>query len=276
MRDRRYTLWVLVLALVVVLNLPLPVTMRVRSAARDSFLPFQNVLSLVWHRVAGVVHVVGSRTAVIEERERLLQENATLRQRIRRLEGFELENQSLRKQLGISILSPRNLLFCEVVARGDLSGWWQTLQLSKGLDHGVRQNMAVITDAGLVGRVRTVSKHSSEVLLVSDPNCRVACRVVRTGALGVMQGAGVTMRGDTKLEMLATLNPCRMNYVPRTGALTAGDQIETSGLGGVFPEGIPVGEVFKAGLEPSGLYQWADVSPLALVGRLRYVFVVLE
>jgi rod shape-determining protein MreC len=250
LRDRRYMLWMLVLVLVVILNLPLPASMRVRSAARDGFAPFQNVLALVWHRAAGVLASVGNRTGVVEEREKLLQENATLRQRIRRLEGFERENQALRRQLGISILSPRNLLFCEVIARGDLSGWWQTIHLGKGLDHGVRQDMAVITDDGLVGRVRSVSRRTCEVLLVSDPNCRVACRVVRTGAFGVMRGAGMTLRGDTQLELLATLNPCRMDYVPRAGELQKGDRIETSGLGGVFPEGILVGEVLASGVAP--------------------------
>ncbi len=269
-------LWALVLALVVVLNLPLPVSMRVRSAVGDGVSPFQNVMTLVWRRVTGMAMVVGNRTAAVEEREALLQENAVLRQRIRRLESFKLENQALRRQLGTSILSPRNLLFCEVIARGDLSGWWQSIHLSKGLDDGVRQNMAVIADGSLVGRVRSVSRRSCEVLLVSDPNCRVSCRVVRTGDFGVMRGAGTTLRGSSKLEMLATLNPCRVDYVPRTGELKAGDRIETSGLGGVFPDGIPVGEVLEAGVEASGLYQWADVTPLALTGRLKYVFVVLE
>jgi len=161
------------------------------------------------------------------ERRALQAEIARLRDRMRTLEGFELENQVLRRQLGLAILSERDLLLCEVVARGDMSGWWRTIRINKGLDDGVREGMAVTAVEGLVGRTFSVSRHTCDVVLVTDPNCKIAARCPRTGALGIVRGAGIRLSGDTPLEMLAAVRPCQMDYVSRAHVLKPGDEVVT-------------------------------------------------
>jgi rod shape-determining protein MreC len=274
--DKRYLGAVLLVGLVVILNLPLPLSMRIRHAATDQAAPFQNVMSLLVDRVRGFArHVTRSGDAARERQEQIV-EIAELRDRLRRLERLELENQSLRRQLGFAILSPRKLLLCEVVARGDLSGWWQLIRLNKGRRDGVSEGMAVMTVDGLAGRVASVSARSCDMLLITDNNCRISCTMPSTGSFGVLRGNGVSLRGDTTMELLASVNPCQLDYVPIGERIPLHAIVHTSGLGGIFPEGIPVGRVTAVELDESGLYQRALIEPVAAVDRLRYCFVVLE
>jgi rod shape-determining protein MreC len=275
-REKRFVFWLIALLVVVALNLPLPATLAIRAGMRNNAAPFQNTMSLVIHRARGLLSVFGRTTKLLDDKRELQVEVAELRNRVQRLEQFESENQTLRRQLGFSILSPRHLLLCEVIARGDMSGWWQTLRLNKGSNDGVTVGMAVMSTDGLIGRTTVVADNSCDVLLITDPSCKVACKVVRNGAFGIMQGAGISLTGGISLEMLASAKPCDLDYVSTTYELQPRDVVNTSGLGGVFPEGLPVGRVGQVRLDPSGLYQQAEILPSADIGAIKYAFVVIE
>jgi len=275
-RERRLLFWVIVLAVVVLLNLPPPAVLRSAAEVRDGMEPFQNTLSLVVARARRLFSGIGRTGRIIEEKQALEIKVADLEHRLRRLEHFKTENEALRRQLGFSILSPRKLLLCEVIVRGDMSGWWQTVRLNKGLSSGVSSGMAVMTADGLIGRTIEVSDRTSDVLLITDPNCKVACRTARSGAFGIMRGAGVRLSGRPSMEMLASARPGEMNYISTAHDIQEGDVVLTSGLGGVFPEGLPVGRVGQVRMHSSGLYRQADVIPAARMDSFRYAFVVLE
>jgi len=93
----------------------------------------------------------------------------------------------------------------------------------------------------------------------------VSARVVRTGAFGVVSGRGVRANGQVL---------CRMEFINRNLPAVPGDEVVTSGLGGVFPPGLPIGYVEHVERAPSGLYEEADVLPRADLGRMRYAFVL--
>jgi rod shape-determining protein MreC len=264
------------LIVVVLLNLPLPARLAVRAGMHDGTAPFQNSMSLVTHYLRGFFSIFGHANQVVLDKQRLEAKVAGLQSRLLQLEQFEDENRMLRQQLGFAVLSPRKLLMCEVIERGDLSGWWHTLRLNKGADAGVHEGMAVISTEGLVGRVSAVSSKTCDVLLIVDPTCKVACKVVRNGAFGIMQGSGIAINGEVSLEMLAAVKPCVMDYISTENELRRNDVVLTSGLGNVFPEGLPVGHLGAVRRDPSGLYQQADVVPSADIDRLKYAFVVLE
>jgi rod shape-determining protein MreC len=275
-REKRFVFWLLALIVVVLLNLPLSARIAVRAGIHDVNAPFQNNMSLVTHYLRSVFSVFGHANRVALERQQLEAKIAELQSRLLQLEQFEDENRTLRQQLGFAVLSPRKLLLCEVIERGDLTGWWHTLRLNKGSDAGVHDGMAVISTEGLVGRVTAVSSKTCDVLLIVDPTCKVACKVVRNGAFGIMQGAGIAINGDVSLEMLAAVKPCVLDYISTEHELRPNDVVLTSGLGNVFPEGLPVGRLSEVQRDPSGLYQQAKVIPSADIDRLKYAFVVLE
>lgn len=276
MSDNRYFRVILLLAVVIVLNLPLPAALRIESAARDGFAPFQNVMWLALHkgREAGR-SIIGVRSAV-RERRRLEVEVARLQEELRRLSALEQQNERLREQLGFKARARHKLVLARVIGRGDASGWWQTLRLNRGSADGITPDMAAITSEGLVGRVRDVSRHACDVLLLTDPNCRVACKFARTEAFGIARGSGVAVNGDVQLEMLSAARPFRVEYIAKAHHILKGDKVVTSGLGGIFPEGLLIGRVTRAGLDESGLYRRAIVEPAADIGSLQYVFIVIE
>ena len=145
-----------------------------------------------------------------------------------------------------------------------------------GTDDGVGMGLPVVTTDGLIGCTVEVSAGTCEVLLITDPTCRVSGRFPRTDALGIVRGTGGTVLGDGPgLEMLWGVNPCRMDYITPDQIVGEGDVVLTSGLGGVYPEGLVIGRVTKVYMDVSGLYQRADVATAATVGLLKYAFVIL-
>ena len=274
--DNRYFRVIILLAVVIVLNLPLPASMRIESTARDHFAPFQNVMWLLLHRGReAVTSVVRARRAVRRRRE-LEVRVATLQEEIRQLRALEAENRVLRRQVGFRERSRHRLVLGRVIGRGDATGWWQTARLNRGSVDGIAPNMAAITTEGLVGRTRHVSRHTCDVLLLTDPNCRVACKFARTEAFGIARGSGLAVNGDLELEMLSAAKPFRVEYIAKAHHILKGDKVVTSGLGGIFPEGLLIGRVTRAGLDESGLYRRAVVEPAADIGALRYIFIVTE
>jgi len=264
------------LATVVLLNLPLPASMRIRAHARDNIAPFQNVMSLLVHKTRAVIDYLSAAGQAAENVESKQQEIERLTYQLERLKILKDENKLLRRQLGLRASSERDLIPAEVVGRGDTSGWWQSLRLNRGLADGVKTNSAVVAEGGLVGRTTIVSEGTCDVLLITDPQLRLSARLPRTGALGIVCGGGVSLLGREEIEMLCAPEPPDLTYVPKHAAVAVGDRVITSGLGGVFPEGIPVGYVSTKYEHKSGLYLCARLRPVVELATLKYAFVVAE
>jgi rod shape-determining protein MreC len=122
--------------------------------------------------------------------------------------------------------------------------------------------MPVIGPQGLLGQTVQVAGSSARVRLITDQRSGVAAMVQGTRSVGIVHG---------------TLDAgLRMDFVSREASVTAGDTIVTSGLGGVYPKGLVIGEVTSVEEDPSALYLRIDVAPTSGVGRLEEVLVVLS
>ncbi len=267
MRDRSIVLWVVLGAvLLAVLNLPDSVSNRAKSVLREFVAPIQGALSGFSRKVVEGFHSIRGFGGLVAENQKMSSELTRLRNEVRDLQALEKENVELREQLQFARRSDRRLVACEVIAR-DITGWWQTIRLNKGLVDGVGTGMAVVTSDGLVGKTVSVSSHTSDVLLISDPGCKISTQIARTGSFGLVEGGGASAAGQAA---------CRMEFINKNTPILAGDEVITSGLGGIFPKGLLIGYVEKAYPDSGGLFQYADVIPKADLGTLTYVFVVLE
>lgn len=274
MTELKYLVVSLVLAAVIVLNLPLPASMHVRSTSRDAMVPFQNVMYLTLSCARDWLTVVFQARTVLRQRQAIQEQLVQLQEKVRTVQDLQLENDQLRKQLDYARRARRKLVPCEVVVRNDTGGWWRSVRLSKGSIHGIRDNMAVITADGLLGRTLNVSRLSCDALLLTDTSCEVACRFLRSGALGILRGGGTASTGRKNTPTMPAAMPCTMDYVDKNLQIVDGDEIVTSGLGGVFPEGLLVGHARSSVMDPSGLFQRIEVTPAADLSNPRYVFVV--
>jgi len=265
---------ILLCIIAVILNLPLPVSVRVKQVGQNTISPFLNVMSYVIYRVKDSFNVVVNLKRIQEQSLLMLEENVNLRDQIFRYEYIEIENERLRELLDLQKNSVHKLILCEVTARNDSYGWWRTIVLNKGSAEGLRLGMAVISKNGLVGKISQISDFSSEVLLLSDPICRVPCKIAGADSLGIVQGGGSSNWRKIDLDMFAPVYPFKLEYLEKDLAINKGEEVVTSGLGGLFPEGLLIGVIDRIRMDDSQLYQVAHVTPAADLANLRYVFAV--
>ena len=267
MRERGFILWFAVLAaLVTLLNLEGPLSRSLKMLLREGVAPLQEGVAGGVRRVSGAFRAVRDVGERMEQKERMESELVELRNEVLTLKALEQENIRLREQLLYRRRAERRLVPCEVIAR-DVSGWWQTVQLGQGYLDEIEAKMAVITPDGLVGRTIDSTPRTADVLLISDPSCRVSVQVVRSGTFGILSGLGAPVRGRVV---------CRLGFLNRNAAVREGDEVVTSGLGGVFPQGLLVGHIESVQRDESGLYQQAQVLVRADVAGLTHVFVVVD
>ena len=225
----------------------------------DALAPFQVVFSWIGRGTgrlwADYVDVVGARREADELRGRV----AALESQLARLSEMERENQRLGALLGFRDQVPAAAYGARVIARdpGPLS---TTLTIDRGERDGVTRGMAVVAPEGVVGRVSEVSHTVSRVALVTDHNSGIDALVDRSRARGVVQGGND--------------GSCYMNYLNRDADVKVGDRILTSGLDGVFPKGMVVGEVVEIGRRHRGLLQSATLAPSAALDRLEEVMLI--
>lgn len=264
MKDRR---WIALCAIggivLAMMNLPDSASLRVKGAVRDGISPLQAALQGGVRELKDILRYIrGIRDLVLENRG-LSEEIVYLRGEMRMARELERDNQMMRDLLGFVRRFPNKLISCEVIGR-DSTGWWQTARLDKGAAAGVAVGRAVITPDGLIGRTVSVSERTADVLLLSDPSCKVSVRLSRSGVFGIVAGLGVKP-GEQPA--------CRMDFILPTADVHEGDEVVTSGLGGLFPKGLLVGRLSRVELQAGGLYQTGWIDSAANLGELEYAFV---
>jgi len=206
------------------------------------------------------------RSVLTRQNEALRRENQRLQLQAMQAEAMVQENHRLRQLFQWQQQSrwKARLKLAHVILR-DPANWWRTVQIDLGRQQGITNNLPVLTTEGLVGRISSVSLTHSQVVLIGDPNCRVAALVENeTRDTGVIGSAGPL---DTTLVELS--------YLSRNAALKPNQNVITSGLGGYFPPGIPIGKIVDSRLVEYGLYTEARVKLAADLGALEEVWVLM-
>jgi rod shape-determining protein MreC len=210
---------------------------------------------------------VQSRRLLAKQNEELRQQNDALRQQVHALGEMGDENLRLHQLLGLKENNVFHTVTARVIGR-DASNWWKSIQIDRGSNDGLHKNLAVLNADGLVGKIVSVTKGESRVLLLTDPNCKVSALLQNTREPGVAAGVETSFRFSPR---------CVMTYVNRDAKIKPGEPVISSGLGGVFPKGVLVGTVTTAQLnKQTGMYQDVDIKPAVDFRRLEEVLVVME
>jgi rod shape-determining protein MreC len=232
---------------------------------RDSVGFVQSLAYKPARAVAGFFENVSEMKQIYTENQRLkanLQDHAKMVAKIKELEA---ENESLSELLEAeSDLSEYQLRSAEVIMRSP-DRWYQQITINRGDKHGIRPNMAVITPEGIVGRVKSTAQFTSVVELLTDTNRSTFVSAVVQGnnqIFGIIEGY------DVENEALL------FRKVPIDAPLEEGQTVITSGMGGLYPRGLFIGEVTEVVLDKSGLAQSAFIKPASDLYQLDYVFVV--
>lgn len=217
----------------------------VRGDISDRFAPVLEVVSYPFVEVSEFVGGVTGIAALRAENDQLSRENARLREWYQAALMFQAENQSLRDLLKVRVDPRHNFVTARVVADGGGS-YVRSVLVAAGTEDDVDKGQAVLAGQGLVGRVVEAGRRSARVLLLTDYNARVPVSVEGSRRQAVLAG------NNDDLPVLL--------HLPPDGDVPDGARIVTSGVGGVFPAGLPVGLVESLPDGRKAVRLFADVS----------------
>ena len=196
---------------------------------------------------------------VRSENDQLKKDIGDLRVRLQEERALAQQTQSLQKLLDLKSSTELSTTGASVIA-GGASPEFRTITVDKGTQDGLRADMAVIAPAGVVGRVIQPSSRASKVQLLIDRNAAAGALIERTRAQGVVVGSGA--------------DDLRMEYVPGSAEVKAGDVVVTSGIDGIYPKGFVIGQI-QSIRRAAGGYSDIVIKPAVDFTSLEAVLIVV-
>ena len=196
---------------------------------------------------------------VRSENDQLKKDIGDLRVRLQEERALAQQTQSLQKLLDLKSSTELSTTGASVIA-GGASPEFRTITVDKGSQDGLRADMAVIAPAGVVGRVIQPSSRASKVQLLIDRNAAAGALIERTRAQGVVVGSGA--------------EDLRMEYVPGSAEVKAGDVVVTSGIDGIYPKGFVIGQI-QSIRRAAGGYSDIVIKPAVDFTSLEAVLIVV-
>jgi len=224
--------------------------------------PFQKVISNTIDATGNIwskyFHLINTRKENIRLKEEIL---------FLKVENFRHQEliaayQRLQKVLQSTGKIDQKLVAARVIGK-DPSGLFKSIIINKGKSSGLSVNMAVVNEGGVVGKIVSVSKNYSKVLLLIYQNSAVDCLIERSRDFGIVKG----LSRDEAVMI--------MDYVLKSTDIIVGDTLVTSGIGGVFPKGIPVGTITEIKDPTEELFMEVKVAPSVDFSKLEEVLVIL-
>lgn len=232
-----------------------------RSILQAAIYPFQFAAVSIWKGVVGLPSSLGANRKAAKENAELKNELESLQPRLSLLDELQRENARLRDLLFYKNSNPYRfrILAAQVVGKSP-DPWFSILEINQGRRAGVRVDMPVMAQEGLIGRVVEVSSFSSKVMLITDVESSVAAVDARSRDFGLVKGG--------------SLDRLSMKYVDAGGDIRKGDRIVTSNVSTVFPPGIPIGRVSLASKKEHDLFYRVEIKPIVDFSKAEEVFII--
>ena len=250
------------------------ILMGVSFAARDASVadnalgitmrPVQQFFSNIGSSIGGFFSFIGDMKEFQSENLELKDKVSSLESDVRELASLKQENERLRQLLALSEREAgRDMVGCKVIAK-DPGNWFYTFTIDKGSEAGLAVDDTVISGQGLVGRITELGSGWARVLSIIDVESSVGALVSRTQDLAIVDGE----------LSLSNNGQCRLSYVTKGADLVIGDAVVTSGLGGVYPDGILIGTISEIKSDSMGYSQYAIIDTAVDFERIREVMVI--
>ncbi len=263
------------LLVILLLSLPTGFTHQVKRTISGLLMPFFGLSSAADKTAKKAGELIVPRSVLTEENRKLKEEVQQLKFQLSHTDTIRNENDKLRQMIGFAQRVPWKLKPARIIAR-DPANWWRTAEINVGKRDGVFVNAPVITTHGLVGKVVSSKTGRSQILLLGDANCQAAAIVQDTGEHGIVKAYSADPSIVT-LTYLSKGNNAQEGQTVVTSDfdLRPGHAVASSGLGGVFPAGIPIGKIIDIRNVGYGLYLEARVRLTVNFSKLDKVYVVV-
>ena len=220
----------------------------------EAFIPAIVFVDIPRDATAGFSEWIRRIVAVFSDNEFLRAENAELKMQLSNSIELEIDNLRLKNLLMIKDGTISTITTSRIVSDSN-SPFFKSMLINSGLSDGVKKGHAVVNEEGVIGRTINVAQNSARVLLLNDINSRIPVKFSETGVNAILAGDN---SGLQKIE-----------FIPPDEKANIGDQIITSGMGGIFPPDLPVGHV----IEITALGE-IKIAPAVNIYRLNYVSVI--
>lgn len=233
---------------------------QIRHAFSVVVNPIRLVVNAPFEGWRWATRALSDQAALLEENTRLRSERRDVNVRLQRLAALEAENNRLRAMLDTSARVADRVLIAEILAV-DLDPYRQHFTINRGLIDGVYVGQALLDANGVVGQIVRAEPFTSEAVLISDADHALPVAVNRNGLRTIVVGTGDSTR-------------LRLPYLTNSADIVQGDLLVSSGLGGVFPAGYPVGRVLEVHRQPGQSFAQVIAEPAARLDHDREVLLV--
>jgi rod shape-determining protein MreC len=233
-------------------------------------LPHKLIFDILGTAQAGVTGVIKYGRDIRDDYIDLIgvkKENDRLKEEIQRYQALTgnyrealATNARLRKLLEFKEQLPQPTITARIIGR-DPSQWFKTFSIDRSSGDGVSKGMPVVTVEGVVGQILDGGNRRAKVLQAIDPNSAIEVLIQNTRTQGIIKGTG---------------DSYRLHYVLKNNKINPGDLLITSGLGGVFPKGLPVGIVSSVVSNRRGMFLDVEVDPVVDFSKLENVIVIMK
>lgn len=235
---------------------------RARYAASMVVEPIYRLAAWPSEAAMNVRDAVTQRHDLIDENNRLREALLLAQARLNRMNAVSEQNTRLKQ-----LLDTRRMLGMDVqlarVLDVDLGAARNRVMLDAGAKDGVHPGQVVIDAHGVMGQIIDALPHTSTVLLITDPDHAIPVVDERSGLRGIAHGSGA-------------LDHLIVSDIPLSADVKVGDHVSTSGLGGRFPAGFPVGTITSIGPDASGMFAQASAEPAAALARSGEVLLLRD
>jgi len=260
--KKRHIFWIVILLIIAVFVFRKGLARYGQSLALRTISPSIKVTS---GATRGTREVVTSflRIGTLSRSVRILEnKNSGLEAQLAQLESLKNENNDLRKQLELLPKKKYSIVTADVIGHSS-DGARDVLIINRGLKDGIREEMPVIVNEGVVvGKIDKADEFTSALVLVTDVEFRLAAAIVGTSAQGLVRGA----RG---LDVI-------IEDIPRDISISIGDKVVTTGLDGIFPPDLLIGTIRTVQAPGNEIFQSASLSPTVDPRKLRMVGVIIN
>jgi len=229
--------------------------------------PVQKLSSSVSGFFSGIVNDIATFSTEKGENAQLKKQISDLQSKIVNYDDMLRENQQLSQGLDLLKENPDYKLKPAIVISHNPEQWFSSFTIDKGSRDGIKYQDAVITSTNdLIGKVMEVYPHSAVVATILDPSVPAGILISETGDSGQSQGdLSLLSKGEFKA-----------GFLPKDSAVSPGDIVVTSGIGGIFPKNLKVGTVDSVSAEDTGSALYAVCRPMVSPASLKNIFVLTD
>ena len=252
---------IILILLVFLSNLKLESLSYVENAFSAIVMPIQTGYTYLKNKVTGNTNFFTNVENLKNENEELKTANSNLEQELRELEIIKAENETLKEYLGLTEKYTDYETIPAYIISKDISNYSNIFVINAGKNDGIDVNMTVIADEGLVGYVISVTDTTAKVQTIIDSSSAVTATISTTED-------SIICKGSLEDGML------KATYIPTSADISEGENVETSGMGGIYPKGIKIGTIKEVEQTLNVLDRYAWIEPAVDFDKVETVLVI--